>query len=162
VPVSRGAAPPPPSPPIATNADRVVLGCERVVPLCYARTATPEARRLRRDLRRIVTWWTTPIEVRTALARLSREGEMTPAERTAAIRRLGQLRSAWNEIVPSERVRSLAEDLPDAHELRAGDAAQLAAALVWCRGAPKQRPFVCLDERLRAAAAAIGFAVVPE
>jgi hypothetical protein len=35
--------------------------------------------------------------------------------------------------VPTEKARSLAEDLPDAHGVRAADAAQLAAALVWWR-----------------------------
>lgn len=45
--------------------------------------------------------------------------------------------------------------------MRAADAAQLAAALVWCRERPKQRPLVCFDERLRAAATAVGFSVRP-
>ena len=67
----------------------------------------------------------------------------------------------WDEILPTEKVRSLAEDLPDSHGLRAADAAQLAAALVWCRERPKQRPMVCFDERLRTAAAALGFSVRP-
>jgi hypothetical protein len=74
---------------------------------------------------------------------------------------LGQLRTAWDEILPTENLRSLAEELPDAHRLRAADAAQLAAALVWCRERPKQRPFVCFDERLRHAAGELGFRVRP-
>jgi hypothetical protein len=45
--------------------------------------------------------------------------------------------------------------------LEAADAAQLAAALVWCRESPRQRALVCFDERLRAAAAAVGFSVRP-
>jgi hypothetical protein len=47
------------------------------------------------------------------------------------------------------------------HVLRAGDAAQLAAALVWCRERPKQRPLIAFDDRLRKAAAASGFTVRP-
>ena len=74
---------------------------------------------------------------------------------------LAQLRVAWNEILPSEKVRSLAEELPDTHGIRAADAAQLAAALVWCRERPKQRSFVCFDDRLGAAATSLGFAVRP-
>lgn len=132
-----------------------------IVPLCCSQRATAQGRRLRRDLRRMVVWWGTPIEARSAFARLVREGHLTPDERAAAARLLGQLRVTWDEILPTEKVRSLAEDLPDSHGLRSADAAQLAAALVWCRERPKQRPLVCFDERLRTAAAALGFAVRP-
>jgi len=109
----------------------------------------------------MVVWWGTPLEARSAFARLVLDGDMTQQERTAAIRLLGQLRVTWDEILPTEKVRSLAEGLPDAHRLRAADAAQLAAALVWCRERPKQRPLVCFDERLRVAASALGFSVRP-
>ena len=46
------------------------------------------------------------------------------------------------------------------HALRAGDALQLAAALIWCDMRPQGRAFVCADEALTAAAEAEGFAVV--
>jgi hypothetical protein len=72
-----------------------------------------------------------------------------------------QLRAEWDEILPTEKVRSIADDLPDAHGVRAADAAQLAAALVSCRERPKQRPFVGVDERLRTAATVLGFLVRP-
>lgn len=132
-----------------------------IVPLCCSQTATAQGRRLRRDLRRMVVWWGTPLEARSAFARLVREGRLTAEERVTAVRLLGQLRRAWDEILPTERVRSLAEDLPDSHGLRAADAAQLAAALVWCRERPKQQPFVCFDERLKTTATALGFSVRP-
>jgi uncharacterized protein len=132
-----------------------------IVPLCCSQRATAQGRRLRRELKRMVVWWGTPLEVRRAFARLVREGQLTAQERATAVRLLAQLRIAWDEILPTEKVRSLAEDLPDTHGVRAADAAQLAAALVWCRERPKQRPLVCFDERLRAAAATLGFAVRP-
>jgi hypothetical protein len=116
---------------------------------------------LRRELKRMIVWWGTPLEARSAFARLVREGHLDTAGRVDAIRRLGQLRGAWDEVSPIERIRSLAEELPDAHGMRAADAAQLAAALVWCRERPRQRPLVCFDERLRTAAAALGFSVRP-
>jgi hypothetical protein len=47
------------------------------------------------------------------------------------------------------------------HPLRAGDALQLAAALVACGERPEALPFVCLDDRLRDAARREGFAVLP-
>ena len=132
-----------------------------VTPLCCWQPDTAESRRLRREFKRIIVWWGTPLEVRSAIARLVREGHLPAEGRVRAVSRLGQLRVAWDEILPTERVRSLAEDLPDIHGVRAADAAQLAAALVWCRERPKQRPLVCFDERLRTAAAALGFTVRP-
>jgi predicted nucleic acid-binding protein len=132
-----------------------------IVPLCCSQPATVQGRRMRRELERMVVWWGTPIEARSAFARLVRDGHLTGEERITAVRLLGQLRVAWDEILPTERVRSLAEDLPDAHGVRAADAAQLAAALVWCRERPKERPLVCFDERLRTAALTLGFSVRP-
>jgi hypothetical protein len=132
-----------------------------VVPLCCPQAETTQTRRLRREPTRMVVWWGTPLEARSAFARLVREGHLEPAGRVDAIGRLRLLRGAWDEVSPIERVRSIAEGLPDAHGLRAPDAAQLAAALVWCRERPRLRPFVCFDERLRTAAAALGFSVRP-
>lgn len=132
-----------------------------IVPLCCSQPATAQGRRLRRELKRMAVWWGTPLEARSAFARLVREGHLTTDERARAIKLLGQLRVAWDEILPTEQVRSLAEALPDAVGVRAADAAQLAAALVWCRERPKQRPLVCFDERLRTAATALGFSVRP-
>ena len=132
-----------------------------IVPLCCSQPATVQGRRLRRDLKRMVVWWGTPLEARSAFARLVREEQLTGEQRVSAVRLLAQLRVAWDEILPTEKVRSLAEDLPDTHGVRAADAAQLAAALAWCRERPKQRPLVCFDERLRTAAAALGFSVRP-
>jgi predicted nucleic acid-binding protein len=132
-----------------------------IVPLCCSQGATVQGRRLHRELKRMVVWWGTPLEARSAFARLARDGYLSGEERARAVARLGQLRTAWDEVLPTEKVRSLAEQLPDAHGLRAADAAQLAAALVWCRESPRQRALVCFDERLRAAAAAVGFSVRP-
>lgn len=132
-----------------------------VVPLCCSQPASAQGRQLRRELKRMVVWWGTPLEARSAFARLVRDGDISPDQRVAAVNRLKQLRVAWDEILPTEKVRSLAEELPDAYQLRAADATQLAAALVWCRERPKRRPLVCFDERLRTAASGLGFSVRP-
>lgn len=132
-----------------------------IIPLCCSQPATAQGRRLQREFKQIIVWWGTPLEARSAFARLVREGRLTVEERGKAIGLLRQLRAGWDEIQPTEKVRSLAEDLPDAHFLRAGDAVQLAAALVWCRERPKQRPLIAFDDRLRTAAAALGFSVRP-
>jgi predicted nucleic acid-binding protein len=133
-----------------------------IVPLCCAQTGTTRGRRLLADLGRIVAWWGTPVEARSAFARLARDGDLNVAQRTNAVKLLEQLRRAWDEILPSEAVRVLAESLPDDHGVRAGDALQLAAALVWCRERPRRRAFVCLDTRLRKAASDVGFTVYPK
>jgi predicted nucleic acid-binding protein len=132
-----------------------------IVPLCCSQPATAQGRRLRRELKRMVVWWGTPLEARSAFARLVRDGHLTSGDRVTAVRLLAQLRAAWDEMLPTEKVRSLAEELPDTYGVRAADAAQLAAALVWCRERPARRPFVCFDDRLRTAAAALGFSVRP-
>jgi uncharacterized protein len=132
-----------------------------LVPLCCSQPGTAQGRRLRRELKRMIVWWGTPLEARSAFARLVREGHLTVEERATAVTLLARLRVAWDEILPTEKVRALAEELPDTHHVRAADAAQLAAALVWCRERPKGRPLVCLDDRLRTAATALGFAVRP-
>jgi predicted nucleic acid-binding protein len=130
-----------------------------VVPLCCWQPETAASRRLRREFQRMIVWWGTAVEARSALARLVREGHLTPAQRLRAVARLRQLRAAWDEILPTEKVRTLAEDLPDRHGVRAADALQLAAALIWCGERPRNRPFVCFDEDLAEAAEAAGFAV---
>jgi len=46
------------------------------------------------------------------------------------------------------------------HRLRAADALQLAAALVWCSNRPRGRAFLVADGALSDAAEAEGFAVI--
>jgi predicted nucleic acid-binding protein len=132
-----------------------------IVPLCCSQQATRGSRKLLREVGRMVVWWGTPVEARSAFARLMREGSLTDGERTRAMKLLDQLRPSWDEIQPSERVRDIAENLPDRHGVRTLDAMQLAAALVWCRERPNRRPFICFDDRLTSAAAAVGFSVLP-
>jgi predicted nucleic acid-binding protein len=45
--------------------------------------------------------------------------------------------------------------------LRAADAFQLAAAIIWADGEPEGRNFVSYDKRLRDAARSEGFTVIP-
>jgi len=109
----------------------------------------------------MVAWWGTPVEARSAFARLTRGGLLMTPQHAKAVTLLEQLRRTWDEILPTETVRVLAESLPDRYGLRAGDAWQLAAALVWCRERPRKRPFVCMDKRLAKAALDLGFTVRP-
>jgi hypothetical protein len=70
---------------------------------------------------------------------------------------LDLLLASWREIQPTDLVRDLAYIQLERFHLRASDALQLAAALVWCKQKPKQRLFVCNDRRLLSSATLAGF-----
>ena len=110
---------------------------------------------------RIVAWWGSPIECYSAVARLRREGLLKPKEEDQIRHLLALLSDAWTEIEPSAEMQVIAARLLLAHPLRAADSLQLAAALVWARYTPRGHHFVCLDDRLRAAARTEGFTLLP-
>ena len=95
----------------------------------------------------VVTWWATAVECVSALARLEREGAITPAEMQRASERLDALELTWAEVQPSDQLRTLASRLLRVHTLRAADAFQVAAALVAAEGHPGSLTIVSLDER---------------
>jgi uncharacterized protein len=64
-------------------------------------------------------------------------------------------------VLATDHVRRRAGRLVATHPLRAADAFQLAAALVWCEEQPAGETFVCLDEQLREAARREGFGLLP-
>lgn len=129
------------------------------VMLCVDQRASGVVRRWVRASRSVVVWWGTPVEIRSALARLERERALSASDHDRCVARLDAARLRWSEIVPSEELRASAEGIPREHRLRAADALQLAAALVWSRGRPRGRPFACVDARLAEAAADAGFDV---
>ena len=129
--------------------------------LCAHQPATAQARRLAQRCRMLTIWWGTPVEARGVFLRLHREGAMEIGEVAEALKRLVRLRLSVAEILPTEEVRQTAESMLDKYALRAADAFQLAAAIVDCRGNPRDRWFVCFDRRLRAAADIAGFTVLP-
>ena len=130
-----------------------------IVPVCVP---VQDHRALRHALRKHppVVWWGTRIEVRGAVRRLCRSGLLTEEQGAAARSRLEQLARSWREVQPTERLRELAENLLDRHTLRAADALQLAAALVWSQGRSRGRSFLCRDLRLAEAARREGFSVI--
>jgi len=96
-----------------------------------------------------------------AISRFKREGRLEDEteEETRAV--LDQLSEDWTEVQPAQSVRLLASLLSRDHSLKAADCLQLAAALRWCEGDASDRDFICLDNRLREAARAEGFHVLP-
>jgi predicted nucleic acid-binding protein len=131
-----------------------------LVPLLAAQAHTPFAEALFHDDPQLVVWWGSPVECASAIARLDREGGIAPPATRAALERLRALGGVWDEVQPIPRVREIAQRLLRAHLLRAGDALQLAAALVTAAEQPADLSFVCLDRRLAEAADREGFAVV--
>ena len=108
----------------------------------------------------IVTWWGSPAECESALARLARQPGYGPATAQSARSALAELAANWLEVSPFGQVRSRASRLLRVHPLRAAEALQLAAALVAVREHSGAIEFVCNDERLAEAARLEGFATV--
>lgn len=131
-----------------------------LVPLCCFQPQSARARQAARTYSRQVVWWGTIIEAVSSLHRLTREGSLNPKESSQAFARLEYLRDRWNEVQPTEEVRDRAERLLRIHKLRAADALQLAAALVWCGNRPQGRALIGADGDLSQAAAAEGFAII--
>ncbi len=131
-----------------------------IVPLCCRQTQTAQARQTARLYARQVVWWAASVEAISSFNRLVREGQMSAKESRQSLERLNYLRHRWNEIQPTEEVRNLAERLLSVHKLRAADALQLAAALVWCSHRPRGRCFIGADSNLSEAAQAEGFTVI--
>jgi len=132
-----------------------------VVPLCCHQTASLQARQVARQYDRMVVWWSASVEAYSALSRLLRQTEITQREFQRAVKRLEQMESTWWEIAPEADARSTAKDMLSRYDLRAADALQLAAALVWCEHNSRRRPFICFDQRLAEAARKSGFTVLP-
>jgi predicted nucleic acid-binding protein len=130
-----------------------------LVPLCVHQQASLTARRLAKQYG-VVVWWCTPVEVRSAVERLLRTGQLSAAEYAGAGKRLEQMTRGWREVSPSDSLRSEAERLLSQFSLRAADAMQLAAAMTWTMGRPQGRIFICGDAALLEAARQLGFQAV--
>src|SRR5438093_2656931 len=125
-----------------------------IVPLCCFQPQTAAARKAARLYARQVTWWATPVEVVSSFNRLRREQTLTQEGKQQALNRLAYLRSRWAEVEPISEVRDAAERLLNVHKLRAADALQLSAALIWCSHRPRGRHFIGADGDLANAAEA--------
>jgi predicted nucleic acid-binding protein len=112
--------------------------------------------------REVTLWWGTPVECLSAIYRRHRESPLPPALLTDALNRLRALVEDADAVSPTDEVRRRAGRVVAAHPLRAADALQLGAALVWCEEQSHGEAFACLDDRLREAARREGFALVPE
>ncbi len=106
-----------------------------------------------------VVWFGTLAEIESSLVRRQRGGQLPADVEHAARKRLHEMTKQWTEVTPTTEVRARAIRLLRVHPLRAADALQLAAALIFCREQPQHLPFLTADQRLRTAAALEGFPI---
>lgn len=130
-----------------------------LVPLCVVQPATERSQALLDEDAELIVWWGSAVEVASAVTRLCREGGLAPEGEQGAFHALRTLEASWHEVQPTDVLRRRAERLLRVHPLRAGDALQLAAALVWA-GDPPEAEIVTFDDRLAGAARLEGLAVV--
>jgi predicted nucleic acid-binding protein len=130
-----------------------------LVPLLVEEETTVPLRDLYLSEPGTITWWSTPVECASSIARLEREDRLTPHEATEILDHLDALARHWHRIEPVDAVLETARRLLRVHPLRAADALQLAAAFLASEGRPSTLEFVCLDDRLAIAAQREGFPV---
>jgi predicted nucleic acid-binding protein len=99
------------------------------------------------------------VEVTSALVRVSREGGISTQQRDRAINTLVSDLAAWTIVEVSSDVAVRARNLLLRHVLRAGDAVQLASALLIAEHLGGLAAFVAHDARLAAAAVVEGVPV---
>ena len=131
-----------------------------LLPLCCFQQTTQAAHRVRRQLSQMIAWWGTSVEIRSGVSRLFSESSISEKDRGVTIQRWHNLLDGLDVVEPTATLLEIAIDLPETYGVRALDAFQLAAALVWCSERPRNRPFICADKRLGDAASDAGFDVI--
>ncbi len=131
-----------------------------IVPLCIFQATSIRARQIQRAYQKPVVCWETFVEAFSAFNRALRNGALTKAKYDLAEQQITALQKSWFEVPPDTKVKNQAVELLEQYPLRAGDALQLAAALIWCKRKPHNRVFVCFDLLLADVAAQVGFTVI--
>lgn len=131
-----------------------------IIPLCVAQATSQRARQTYRNYSRQAVAWTCLVEANGAIYRAVRHGALSEQNARRALDRLTQLQERWVEITATDRLRDIALEVVRTYDVRAADSIQLASALVWCKQKPRNRLFVCFDQKLAEAAKAAGFDIV--
>ena len=130
-----------------------------VVPLLVRQQASSRVDRWWSDDATVALWTLTPVEITSALWRQVRDGALDEEHARTAETRMQELAEASYTVTDVESVKGLARRLLRVHALRAADALQLGAALVWAGGRPQGKVLLTLDERLALIAKREGFEV---
>ena len=131
-----------------------------IVPLCVLQDSTQAARQANISFPIRMIWWGTVVEMRSSFARLKKVGELDDSAFDIAARKWLGIANRSRVVPPVSALLDIASELPEEYGIRALDAFQLAAALIWCNKRPRNRPFVCADKRLSVAAKDAGFEVI--
>lgn len=130
-----------------------------IVPLLVTEPSTRRLQALAAKDSAMLVWWGSEVECTSALARLERDGALSPQAIMFAYKRLERLAAGWHEVDPSDAIREAAVRFLRVHPLRAADALQLAAAFLAAERRPVSLEVVTLDDRLGTAARKEGFIV---
>ena len=117
-----------------------------VVPLLVEEPESAKVRRLYEADPAQSVWCLTPVEAWSAIARKRRASVLGSPQMRDARRRLESLSADWLEIQEVASVKRRALRLLEVHSLRAADALQLAAALVFVSDRPEGFEFVSARE----------------
>ncbi|MGH2571507.1 MAG: type II toxin-antitoxin system VapC family toxin [bacterium] len=132
-----------------------------LVALIVRHERTAVLRRLHSRDAGVLAWILSDVEMRSAVARLGRDHSLDADGVQEAIARIEAFWQGVHTVSVIEPVKVRAKRLLGGHSLRAADALQLGAALTAAYDEPLGWEFVCLDERLGAAARREGFSVLP-
>lgn len=122
---------------------------------------SPRVREMMRGERHLATSALAAVEVRSAVARLEREGRVEDAAVRRLLARLERTLPTMTIIEPRGRTLELAGELVARRPLRAYDAVHLASALRLALESRSAVMFACADAALRDAAAAEGLRTMP-
>ena len=100
------------------------------------------------------------MEIASALARREREGAFTATERDRAVTRLNADQAAYILVELTPELGADAQGLVLRHDLRSGDAVQLASCLFLQRETGQRVLFAAFDARLHNAARAEGLTLL--
>lgn len=132
-----------------------------IVPVLLSEKETAECKNLLKKDPEIAVWALTSTEVLSAVYRKAREGSLVGPHLSPVLENLRRIAAGWNVVTQLETTRDKANRLLAVHPLRAGDALQLAAALITFEEHPEGEEFVTLDKNLADAARREGFYVLP-
>ena len=132
-----------------------------LVALLVEESMSRQMRQLSAEDRFVMISFIAPVEITSALYRRARTNDLDRSELEVANTIFARLRDQWLTIEELDSVLPMAIDVLSRYALRTGDAIQLATAVAASRDR-SSLPFVTLDKRLAAAAAAEGFTVLPQ
>jgi len=128
-----------------------------LLPLFVEEPATESCAALLSADSSVIVWEGTSVELLSALSRYRRHSsgfdDLWPSVRHEILQRWG----SWSRVADLAKASLRAQRLVNVHPLKAGDAFQLAAALVACEDQPQRLHFVTRDGTLATAARLEGF-----